>query len=365
MNYQTLKVDLADRSYPIFIGPDLITNSKLIQKYISGKKVLIVTNETVAPLYLDILKNSLEGLEIDQIILPDGEQFKTLDTVNSIFTHLLENKHSRKTTLIALGGGVIGDMTGFAAASYQRGVDFIQIPTTLLSQVDSSVGGKTGVNHKLGKNMIGAFKQPKAVFTDTNTLKTLPKKELAAGISEVVKYGLIIDYLFFEWLEKNIEGIYELDEKTIQYAIKQSCLVKADVVNQDELEAGVRALLNLGHTFGHAIETALGYGKYLHGEAVAIGTVMASYLSVLEGKISYADHIRIIELFERVDLPVLAPESMTADDFIEKMSVDKKVLDGKLRLVLFEKMGEAIISDSFDQEKLIQTLNTKNFRNFS
>ncbi|BCE01009.1 3-dehydroquinate synthase [Marinicellulosiphila megalodicopiae] len=363
MTYQTLNVDLAERSYPIFIGPDLLNKSELFTPYISGKKVLIVTNQTVAPLYLERLKSSLSSFELDEIILPDGEQYKTLDTVNLIFTHLLEKKHSRKTTLIALGGGVIGDMTGFAAASFQRGVDFIQIPTTVLSQVDSSVGGKTGVNHKLGKNMIGAFKQPKAVFADTNTLKTLPNRELSAGIAEVVKYGLITDYLFFEWLEKNILELYSLDERAVQYAIKQSCLVKADIVNQDEMESGVRALLNLGHTFGHAIETSLGYGKYLHGEAVAIGTVMASYLSVLEGNISFEDHLRIINLFEKVNLPVDSPVEMQVDDFVEKMSIDKKVVDGKLRLILFSKMSQAIISDTFDHEKLMKTLATKNFRN--
>jgi 3-dehydroquinate synthase len=290
------------------------------------------------------------------VILPDGESFKTLDTLNLIFDALLEMRHNRTTTLIALGGGVIGDMTGFAAASYQRGVDFIQIPTTLLSQVDSSVGGKTGVNHPRGKNMIGAFYQPKAVLADTDVLKTLPKRELAAGLAEVIKYGLIYDVEFLAWLEQNIDGLNACDPELLAYAIKRSCEIKAEVVAQDERESGIRAILNLGHTFGHAIETEQGYGNWLHGEAVGAGMWMAADLSHRLGWISAGDLARTETLLRRANLPVRAPEDMSPERFIELMSLDKKVLDGRIRLVLLKQLGEAVVTDSADPDLLRETL---------
>ncbi|MFG1489584.1 3-dehydroquinate synthase, partial [Oceanospirillum sp. HFRX-1_2] len=277
---QTLNVDLGDRSYPIHIGSGLISDLSLIAPHIRGRQVMIVSNTTVAPLYLEQLKTTLaDQYQVAEVILPDGEAYKTLDSVNLIFDALLNNRFNRTCTLIALGGGVIGDMTGFAAASYQRGVNFIQIPTTLLSQVDSSVGGKTGVNHPLGKNMIGAFWQPQLVLADTDTLQTLPERELAAGIAEVIKYGLIRDPEFFNWLESNVEPLKTKSTTALTEAIFRSCQNKADVVAQDELEGGIRATLNLGHTFGHAIETEQGYGQWLHGEAVATGMLMAADLS--------------------------------------------------------------------------------------
>ncbi|HTF95912.1 MAG TPA: 3-dehydroquinate synthase [Cellvibrio sp.] len=352
---QVLTVNLDDRSYPIYIGEQLLFNSQLITSHIRGKQVCIVTNETVAPLYLDILVNALPGFQIDSVILPDGESHKTLDVWSSIFDKLLSARHNRTTTLIALGGGVVGDMTGFAAACYQRGVDFIQIPTTLLSMVDSSVGGKTGVNHPLGKNMIGAFYQPQAVLADTSLLASLPERELSAGIAEVIKYGLISDYDFFLWLEKNIDALMIGDKEALAYAVKRSCENKADVVAQDEREGGLRAILNLGHTFGHAIETAQGYGNWLHGEAVAAGMVMAADLSWRRGAISEQELMRIIRLLQRAKLPTKAPADMTPDQFKELMGVDKKVLDGRLRLVLLESMGKAIITSDIDANLLQQT----------
>ena len=272
----TLQVDLGDRAYPIYIGSDLISNPEFFAKHIKGSRVMVVSNTTVAPLYLDQLKKALEDFNVSEVILPDGEEFKTLDVLNQIYTALLENRFDRTCTLIALGGGVVGDMAGYAAASYQRGVNFIQVPTTLLSQVDSSVGGKTGVNHPLGKNMIGAFHQPQAVIADTLTLNTLPDRELSAGMAEVIKYGLINDAEFFEWLEEHMEALMSRDLVLLAEAIRRSCADKAQIVAADEKEAGQRALLNLGHTFGHAIETGMGYGKWLHGEAVGAGMAMAA-----------------------------------------------------------------------------------------
>lgn len=350
-----LNVDLGDRSYPIYIGKSLLSNPQYLLPHIHGKQVCIVSNNTVAPLYLDQIKNSLGGLNVDQVILPDGEQFKNLATLETIFDHLLGQRHNRTTTLIALGGGVIGDMTGFAAACYQRGVNFIQVPTTLLAMVDSSVGGKTGVNHPLGKNMIGAFYQPQAVLADTLTLETLPQRELSAGLAEVIKYGLICDYPFFEWLEKNIEKLMQRDTDTLAYAIEISCQCKAKVVSADEREGGIRAILNLGHTFGHAIETAQGYGNWLHGEAVATGMVMAADLSMRNGKISKEDLERIKQLLTRASLPIASPSDMTPDDFLRLMGVDKKVLDGRLRLVLLDAMGVATVTSDIDQQKLLKT----------
>lgn len=352
---QVLTVDLDARSYPIYIGEGLLDRSELLTRHIRGKQVLIVTNETVAPLYAARLQNLLSDFQVDQVVLPDGERFKTLDVLNHIFDALLEMRHNRTTTLIALGGGVIGDMTGFAAACYQRGVDFIQIPTTLLSMVDSSVGGKTGVNHPLGKNMIGAFYQPRCVIADTSLLQTLPPRELSAGIAEIIKYGLISDYDFFVWLEQNMDALMNRVPDALAYAVQRSCENKADVVGQDEHEGGIRAILNLGHTFGHAIETAQGYGNWLHGEAVGAGMVMAADLSLRRGAISEKDFARIIQLIERAKLPTKAPADMTPAQFVELMGVDKKVLDGRLRLVLLESMGKALITSDIDPIMLQQT----------
>lgn len=353
----TLKVDLGARSYPIFIGTNLITQSELYLPYIQGRQVLIVTNETVAPLYLEQVKAALVGKQVDSVILPDGEAYKTLDTLNLIFDALLTNKHNRTTTLLALGGGVIGDMCGFAAASYQRGVNFIQVPTTLLSQVDSSVGGKTGVNHPLGKNMIGAFHQPQAVIADTQTLNTLPDNELSAGLAEVIKYGLIGDLSFYGWLKDNIAKLLARDAAALAYAIERSCQNKAEIVAQDETESGIRATLNLGHTFGHAIESHQGYGHWLHGEAVATGMLQAADLSARLGKISTAEVLELKALLQRANLPIAGPSEMTVEDYLSRMQVDKKVLDGRIRLVLLEAIGRAWITSDTPKELLEQTLN--------
>ncbi len=352
---QTITVDLGDRKYPIFIGPGLINHAEVLKPYIRGEQVCVVTNETVAPIYQDTLLKNLGSYDLAVVTLPDGEQFKTLATFNKIFDVLLEKNHHRTTTLIALGGGVVGDMTGFAAATFQRGVNFIQIPTTLLAQVDSSVGGKTGVNHPLGKNMIGAFHQPQAVLVDVNILQTLPKRELSAGLAEVIKYGLIADAEFFDWLEENIEALLRLDEAAISYAIKRSCEIKADIVAQDEKEAGVRAWLNLGHTFGHAIENAMGYGQWLHGEAVATGMVMAADLSRRLSWLSKKDCDRLVSLLLQANLPIHSPDIDEAH-FLQLMAGDKKVLDGKLRLVLLKSIGEAITTTDFPEDKLLETL---------
>jgi len=350
-----LRVELGARSYPIYIGEKLFKTVDL-QSLISGKQVMIVTNETVAPLYLDALKRQLPDLQVDEVILPDGESFKTLENLNSIFDALLQMRHNRTTTLIALGGGVVGDMTGFAAASYQRGVDFIQIPTTLLSQVDSSVGGKTGVNHPLGKNMIGAFYQPKAVLADTSILRSLPARELAAGLAEVIKYGFIYDEAFLSWIEANINALNACDSKALAEAVYRSCEIKAEVVAQDEREGGIRAILNLGHTFGHAIETDQGYGTWLHGEAVGAGMWMAADLSNRIGWVSDDELLRVEAVLKAAHLPCKPPASMSPDRFRELMSVDKKVLNGKIRLVLLKQLGEAIVTEDFASELLDQTL---------
>ncbi|GAA5524325.1 3-dehydroquinate synthase [Microbulbifer aestuariivivens] len=344
-----LTVDLGERSYPIVIGQGLLSDTANFAPYLRGRQVMVVTNETIAPLYLQTLMAALEGCELDlldHIELPDGEAFKNLDTLNRIFDALLQRRHNRSTTLIALGGGVVGDMTGYAAASYQRGVDFVQIPTTLLSQVDSSVGGKTGVNHPLGKNMIGAFYQPRLVLADMDSLTTLPAREFSAGIAEVIKYGLICDSDFFCWLEANIDQLMAREAQALAFAVERSCRNKADVVAADERESGRRAILNFGHTFGHAIEAVQGYGQWLHGEAVAAGMVMAAELSRLRGDIPDALVERIRSLLTAASLPLCAPEGMTVDEFIDAMAVDKKVVDGQLRLVLLRELGEAsIVSD--------------------
>ncbi len=343
---KSINVDLGARSYPIHIGSQQILQAD-IARYVQGKKALIVSNETIAPLYLQAILDALQDKQVDQVILRDGEQFKTLDNLNLIFTQLIEKQHDRKTTLIALGGGVVGDMTGFAAASYQRGVPFIQIPTTLLAQVDSSVGGKTAVNHAMGKNMIGAFYQPQAVIIDTDTLATLPDREFFAGMAEIIKYGLIADRAFFCWLEDNIDALLKRDPGALAYAIELSCLNKAKIVSADETEQGVRAILNLGHTFGHAIETFQHYTGFLHGEAVAVGMVMAAELSMLSGALTQQDVDRVIAIFTAFSLPVAPPSDMQSDDFMALMVRDKKVLDGQLRLVLLEDIGRAVVSADF------------------
>lgn len=343
---QTLQVALDERSYPIHIGRGLLQQIDLITPHMKQKRAVIVTNTTVAPLYLDQLRSTLESAQITvlPVVLPDGEAYKTWETLNLIFDALLEARCERSTTLFALGGGVVGDMVGFAAACYQRGMPFIQIPTTLLSQVDSSVGGKTAINHPLGKNMIGAFYQPKLVLADIGTLDTLPDRELKAGLAEVIKYGLIRDLPFFEWLEANMPKLLARDPEALAYAVQRSCANKAEVVAADERETGDRALLNLGHTFGHAIETGMGYGEWLHGEAVAAGTLIAARLSCLLGWLSAEDVLRIEKLFVLAGLPVKGPV-LGAGRYLDLMSHDKKVIDGRLRLVLLTAIGKAVVSD--------------------
>jgi 3-dehydroquinate synthase len=353
-----LYVELGNRSYPIYIGSQLLGQADLYAAHIKSKQVLIVTNETVAPLYLDKVLQSLRPYQVETVILADGEQYKTLDTLSLIFDKLLAAKFSRNATLIALGGGVIGDMGGFAAACYQRGIAFLQIPTTLLAQVDSSVGGKTGVNHPLGKNMIGAFYQPQCVLADTEVLDTLDDRQLAAGLAEVIKYGLIRDAGFFAWLEHHIDALRARDKVSLAYAIEHSCRNKADIVAEDETESGVRATLNLGHTFGHAIETGAGYGAYLHGEAVAIGICQAADLSMRKGWLMPQDVERIIALIQRAGLPVSPPAALDAERFLELMAVDKKNLDGQIRLILLEKIGKATLPIYVDRSLLEMTLNT-------
>jgi 3-dehydroquinate synthase len=353
---KTLPLDLGDRSYPIYIGAGLLDRPELLSRHILGTRVAIVTNETVAPLYLARLRAHVVSLKPVEVVLPDGEQYKSLEVLSRIFDALLAARCDRRTTLIALGGGVIGDMAGFAAASYQRGVPFIQVPTTLLAQVDSSVGGKTGVNHPLGKNMIGAFYQPRAVIIDTDTLNTLPDRELSSGLAEVIKYGLIRDPEFFAWLESNLDKLLARDPEALAYAIHRSCRNKAEVVAADERESGVRATLNLGHSFGHAIETGMGYGNWLHGEAIAAGMVMASDLSRRLKWLSVADVARVEKLIRRARLPVRAPGTLSAARFLELMAVDKKVLDGRLRLVLLKRLGEAVVTDDYPRAELEATL---------
>ena len=342
-----MTVALGDRAYPIHIGQGIFDRSELLLPHLRQPKVAVVSNVTVAPLYLRRLCASLTraGVDVAEIILPDGEQYKTWQTLNAIFDVLLERRCERSTTLLALGGGVVGDMTGFAAACYQRGMPFIQVPTTLLSQVDSSIGGKTAINHPLGKNMIGAFYQPRLVLADTELLDTLPDRELKAGLAEVIKYGLIRDLPFLEWLEANIERLLVRDPQALAYAIRRSCENKAEVVVADEHENGERALLNVGHTFGHAIETGMGYGEWLHGEAVAAGVMMAAELSCRLGWLGESDVARIEALFKRAGLPVYGP-ALGADRYLELMQHDKKVQGGKLRLVLFRRIAQAVVSDA-------------------
>ena len=352
-----VNVELQERRYPILIGNGLLQDERSYPVK-RGERVMIVTNPTVAQFYLDTVTLALKkrGCEVDHVLLPDGEKYKTLESLNLIFTALLQGNHGRDTTIIALGGGVIGDVAGFAAASYQRGVRLIQIPTTLLSQVDSSVGGKTAVNHELGKNMIGAFYQPSMVIIDTHTLGTLPKREVNAGLAEVIKYGAILDYEFFEWLEAHIDDLVALNNESLQHCLARCCQIKADVVARDETEKGDRALLNLGHTFGHAIETHLGYGNWLHGEAVSTGMMMAAALSEQLGDISVADVSRLEKLLARANLPTLSPDSMQPEDYLPHMMRDKKVLAGKLRLVLLKSLGQAYIATDTDKDLVLNAI---------
>ncbi len=351
---KTLTVSLSERSYPIYIDAGLLSGD-LIRRHVRASQVMVVTNETIAPLYLDKVLLRLDGLKVDTVVLPDGERYKSLTVLETVFDALLDKRHARTTTLVALGGGVIGDMTGFAAACYQRGVDFIQVPTTLLAQVDSSVGGKTAVNHPRGKNMIGAFYQPQAVVIDTDVLATLPAREFGAGLAEVIKYGLIRDAEFFGWLESNMAALMARDPAALAYAIERSCQNKADVVAADETEQGDRALLNLGHTFGHAIETATGYSEWLHGEAVAVGMLMAAEFSARLGWFDAAELPRIQALLKAAALP-LQPPAMTAQQFLDLMALDKKVHDGQLRLVLMKQIGKAVVSADYPGEMLRQYL---------
>ncbi len=363
-------VELGDRSYPIYAGHDLLSKTNLYSENIRSKQLMVITNTTVAPLYLDKVLQTLENmgtesLEINSVILEDGEQYKTLDAVNQIITELLNKRYSRSCCLLALGGGVVGDITGFAAACYQRGVDFIQLPTTVLAQVDSSVGGKTGVNHAAGKNMIGAFHQPQAVIADTSVLDTLNDRELNAGLAEVVKYGLIRDATFFLWLENNVDKLISRDTDALAYVIEQSCINKAQVVAEDERESGIRAILNLGHTFGHAIETGLGYGVWLHGEAIALGMVMAADLSHRLGWLSEDVIERTRALLLKLNLPIALPQGFKTETMRELMSVDKKAKDGVLFLILLKDIGEAVTSNAFDEKLLLETLEHFSFDNIA
>ena len=353
---KTLYVELGERRYPIFIGSNL-NPQELLEPYIHGKQVMIVSNDTVAPLYLDRYKAALENLgkTVATCILPDGEKYKNIEHLNLIFDALLEAGFNRDCTVLALGGGVIGDMAGFASACFQRGVYFIQVPTTLLSQVDSSVGGKTGINHPLGKNMIGAFQQPQVVLADMSQLATLPDRELSAGLAEVIKYALLGDEEFLVWLEANMEGLIARDEQLLAEAVYRSCAHKARIVANDEKEQGERALLNLGHTFGHAIESYLGYGEWLHGEAVATGMVMAADLSHRMGWISLEDLERTKKIISRAQLPIVCPK-IPLDDFLAYMAHDKKVLNGQLRLVLLQQLGKAVITRDFNVELMQQAI---------
>jgi len=352
----TLSVDLGDRSYPIYIDSNLLSEKQLLSKHIRAKRVCIVSNTVVAPLYLEKLKVQLTEYSVDEIILPDGEAEKSLANFDKIMSHLLTNGHGRDTTLIALGGGVIGDITGFAAACYQRGIDFIQVPTTVLSQVDSSVGGKTAINHPLGKNMVGAFYQPKAVIIDIDSLITLPAREFNAGMAEVIKYGILGDGEFFSWLELNCEQIKLGDQSKLIEMIQVCCQCKADIVSADETEAGVRALLNLGHTFGHAIEAEQGYGNWLHGEAVSTGMVLAAKLAVAMNLLEVSDLRRIEKLLSYFDLPLLAPENMGFGEFIKHMRRDKKNLAGILRLIIPTAIGQSEMRDDIKEDMLQQIL---------
>ncbi len=350
-----LVVDLGARSYPIVIGSGLLRDGELIRRHLAGRQVCIVTNNIVAPLHLAAVRDTLPAQDLDVCILPDGEAHKTLDSYAMIIEHLMSHRHNRSTTIIALGGGVVGDVAGFVAATYQRGVAFVQMPTTLLAQVDSSVGGKTAVNHPGGKNMIGAFYQPRLVVADLDTLATLPDSDYRCGLAEVIKYGVIKDRAFFEWLETNVDALLRRDTAALSYAVLTSCSTKAAVVAADEREEGVRAILNFGHTFGHAIESLTHY-ECLHGDAVAIGMVMASDLSARLGLLARDQARRIKELLASFDLPVTPPGNLNAEAMQQAMGMDKKVLNGRLRLVLVRALGDVFVTDSFDHGALLATI---------
>jgi 3-dehydroquinate synthase len=352
---ESLSVALGSRAYPIHIGAGLIPRAELYAPYLGGGSAAIVTNEVVAPLYLSSAKLALRGARVAEIVVPDGEQAKTWETLNRVFDALLQARCGRDTLIVALGGGVVGDLAGFAAAVYQRGVAFAQVPTTLLAQVDSSIGGKTAINHALGKNMIGAFHQPRAVISDVSTLDTLPDRQLRCGLAEVIKHGLALDAGFFGWLESNIEKILEKDSEALVYAVRRSCELKARIVAEDEREAGARALLNFGHTFGHAIEAATGYGPWLHGEAIAAGMVMAAELSALMSDLNKTEVRRVRELIRRAGLPVRGP-ALAPERLLELMALDKKAAKGKTRFVVLEAMGRAALRADIDEHAVRQAI---------
>ena len=351
----TLTIDLGARSYPILIGRDLLSADYLLPNV--THQIMVVTNETIAPMYLEKTLAALRERNAQHVILPDGEQYKSTDTLNQVYEALLTERFDRGCTVLALGGGVIGDMTGYVAASYQRGVNFVQVPTTLLAQVDSSVGGKTAVNHPLGKNMIGAFHQPKAVLADMSVLDTLSDREFKAGLAEVIKYGFILDATFFEWLENNMESLLARDSEAVAWAVRRSCEIKAQIVSNDELEHGQRALLNFGHTFGHAIEAAMGYGNWLHGEAISAGMVLALDMSVRTGRIGGNSMQRGVHLLDSAGLPIAPPTSMTPESMLSYMARDKKVSDGQLKLILSNAIGETEVTTNFSADDLNATLN--------
>jgi len=354
----SIRVALGERSYDIEVGTSLIADAARYRPHLAGRKAALVTNEVVAPLYLERVSGAMKsaGAEVIEVVLPDGEGNKTWQTLNLVFDALLSAQCDRHTTIVALGGGVVGDIAGFAAAVYQRGIPFIQVPTTLLAQVDSSVGGKTAVNHPLGKNMVGAFHQPRAVLADVSTLKTLPLRELRAGLAEIIKHAVIRDPVFFDWLEANLGRLLAREPDSLVHAVVRSCEIKAEVVGQDEFETGMRAILNFGHTFGHAIESGLGYGQWVHGEAVAAGMVMAADLSARTGMISGTQTARIRDLIARAGLPVAGPPGLSADRYLELMAVDKKAAAGKIRFVLLEKPGSAVMRADIPERAVRDTL---------
>jgi 3-dehydroquinate synthase len=354
---ERLRIELGPRSYPILIGQGLLDGVEVMNEAVAARDVLVVTNTVVAPLYLERLTRALVGRRVVPVVLPDGERYKTLDTMAGVLDALVQRRMNRDACVAALGGGVIGDLAGFVAACYQRGIDFVQLPTTLLAQVDSSVGGKTGVNHPGGKNLIGAFHQPRAVVSDTDTLQTLPRRELRAGLAEVIKYGLVADATFLEWIETNLDDLLGLDTGKLTHAIRRSCEIKAAIVAEDEREHGRRALLNLGHTFGHAIETAAGYGEWLHGEAVGAGMLMAADLSQRLGWLDATGVARVRALLKRAGLPLEAP-AIGAGRALELMGLDKKVLAGRIRLVLLRRLGDGIVTGDYPPEALQATLRT-------
>tara|TARA_B100000035_G_scaffold315425_1_gene336059 strand:+ start:19872 stop:20939 length:1068 start_codon:yes stop_codon:yes gene_type:complete len=346
-----LNVELGDRSYPIYIGIGLLEDPKIITSHIRTKTICIVSNTTVSKLYLEVIKNFLDDYQVVEAIIDDGEEFKNHDSLNYIYTKLLENQCNRDTTILALGGGVVGDIAGYAAASFLRGIPFVQIPTTLLAQVDSSVGGKTGINHLLGKNMIGAFYQPQAVVIDLNVLKTLDNRQISAGLAEIIKYGLIWDEDFFEYLEQNIDNLKQLDFEHLEHVIYRSCEIKAKVVSEDEKESGIRAILNLGHTFGHAIENCLGYGEWLHGEAVGCGMVLAAKMSLAQGWLCESEFDRVKDLIFQANLPIEKPK-IDYENFIGAMKLDKKNKDKEIYLVLQQGIGKAIVTNEYSSNIL-------------